>query len=466
MALDAAGQQLDELVFSGLIQLNKDLRPVPAIAESWTVENGGKTWRFRIRDNARDQSGEPITAEKMTACLENYRHGKPLSPYIASFPAWTGTEALNNEVLLKLSQPDPYLLRNLSLLRYFRAVNPLSPKDEICTNPKAGDTLIGSGLYRLAESGYDGLFPESELLLLPTTAGPHPLRFIFSIDENSKAIRLLRGDVDVAHYSIQISKTRWFEQKYGDRFRVLAREGVPVTYVAFNLKHPILGKKAVRHAIALSLDRKSIVHYKMFDLDTESGSLLAPMLPESTAVEIPYDPAAAEKELDATGFPRGPDGVRFHITIKTTPIRDGLETNQIFQAMLARIGIQVTLQIVEPAVFFASIRKKNFEMYTSRFIGLSDGSIFYRILRSGRPDNRASYENPEVDRLLDRAMSETDDSARAELMRKVQTIMADDLPYLPLWHSKITDLIRKGLTGLDGPDLSLSSSLVPLSKLR
>lgn len=462
LALDAAGQRVDELLFTGLVQLDKNLTPSPALAESWRTEKQGTVWRFKMRPDAKDGAGVPISAEKMAACLDSYRTGKPTSPYVGSFPAWRSTEVSGSEVVLHLSTPDPYILRNLTLLRYFRTSGSPTP----CTEPKIGDQIIGSGIYRFAHPEYESLFPESELLLLPNTEGPHPLHLIFSIDENSKAVKMLRGEVDVAHYSLSTTKTFWFEKNHPELFKVLERDGVPVTYLAFNLKNPILAHKEVRQAIARALDRISYVHYKLFDLVSEGGSLLAPMLPESTEIHIPYDLAEAEKLLDKAGYPRGPDGVRFRILMKSTPARDGIETNQVFQSMLARVGIDIKVEVVEPAVFLASVRKRNFEMYVSRWIGLSDGSIFYRILHSKGPDNRASYKNPEVDELLDQAIREMDTEKRIDLIHRVQLIMADELPYFPLWHSKITILVHKNLTGLESSDLSLSASLVPLAKLR
>jgi peptide/nickel transport system substrate-binding protein len=462
LALDAAGQRLDELIFSGLIRLDINLSPVPALAESWKTEENGKLWRFKIRSDARDHAGQAIRASDLVACLASYRTGKPLSPFAADFPAWTTTEATpNNEVVIHLSEPDPYLLHNLTLLRYFRTSSSATP----CAEPKNGDTITGSGIYKLANAHYDGLFPESELNLLPTVAGPRPLHFIFSLDENSKAIRMLRGEIDVAYYSISIAKTRWFQNKHPELFQVLEREGVPITYIAFNLKNPILANKKVRRAIALSLDRSQYIRYKLSNLAVEDGSILPPMLPESADIHIPYDPAEAKRLLDQAGYPRRADGTRFEITIKTTPSRDGLEVNQVFQNMLAQVGITIRLEIIEPAVFFASIRKRNFQMYTSRWIGIADGSIYYRIMDSKGVDNRASYNSPQADRLLAQA-AHADPEHRILLMRQIQNLMAEDLPYLPLWHSKITILVKQGLKGLESSDLSLSASLVPLSKLR
>ena len=119
MALDAAGQRLDDFLFRALIQLNSDLNPEPDLAASWKVEDHGLTWRFRMQKDARDQSGAPIGASQMAACLENFRVGKPTSPYAADFPLWKTTESQGDDVLLRLTKPDSYLPAQLGAAALF-----------------------------------------------------------------------------------------------------------------------------------------------------------------------------------------------------------------------------------------------------------------------------------------------------------------------------------------------------------
>jgi ABC-type transport system substrate-binding protein len=289
----------------------------------------------------------------------------------------------------------------------------------------------------------------------------------WALDDNSKALQLIRGDVDVMSTSLSLSKTRWIESQYANRFRVIERpNGVNVSYLAFNLRNPHLKKLEVRKAIALAINREEYVRHKMFGFGSVAGSLLSPELEESVPQDFAYDPALGEKLLDQAGYPRGSDGVRLRLHFKTTSVRDGYEMALAIQYALARVGIQLTLDIVEPAVFFASIRKGAFDLYTSRWIGVSDASIFQRTLATGNPDNRGAYSNAEMDVLLDQSMKQPDLARRRAILAKVQEKVAQDLPYFPLWYWNTSVIYSRNLTGLEPSDLSLSGSLAPLSRLR
>lgn len=463
LSYDAPSQRLGELIYRGLTRMDKDLSPQPDLAESWQVLEGGKLWRFKIRKGAQDHSGKAIDATRMAACLESYRAGKPVSPLIGSFPNWIATEKQGDEISVRFSKPDPYFAQNATLLRYFTTGNP----DQPCRSPKDGETIVTSGMYRPERFTQDDLSAPYEIRLLPfSDPNGRPLHFVFVMDENTRFLKIIRGEVDAAPSSLGLAKTREIQNRFKNGFKVLERDNVSVSYLAFNLREAPLSDVRVRRAIAMAIDREDYIAHKMMGFGTIAKSLIFPTLPESYGYLSTYDPAAAEKLLEDAGYRRGADGVRLRLRYKTTPVRDGLEMARIFQSMLSKIGVQLTIDVVEPAVFLASVRKGAFQLYSSRWIGIADGSILYRTLRSGNPDNRSGYKNPEVDRLLDLAIAEPDLEKRKTLLRQVQIDAGDDVPVFPLWYWGGAVVLKNTVTGLESAELSLSGSLVPLSKLR
>jgi len=461
MAMEAHGQRIGALIYRALTRMSPDLKAEGDLATSWSTDARGTRWTFRFRSGMQDHGGQPITAELMTRCLENYRAGTPTSRLKSAFPHWISTSAKGEIITFELNKPDPYLPNNVSLLRYFRVEGASSP----CTEPGPRDTVIASGAYRPDPWVMSPDMGE-KLILHPMDSALLPLQFESVMDENLKALKILRGEVDFAQLALTLSKERWLEKSHGRRVRLLVRDGVNVSYLAFNLKHPILSQREVRQAIALAIPRKEIVDGRMLGLGSVASSFLSPLLPESHPIDFPFDLAKARRMLDEAGYPATKNGIRFSLRYKTTPVRDGWETAVLIKNALREIGIDVTLDVVEPAVFFQSVDQGNFNLYSSRWIGVSDGSIFYRALRSGQPLNRVRYSDLQMDGWLEQAMSESDFTKRKAILAKVQTKMSEDLPYFPLWYWKVGTLISRDLTGLESDDLSLSGALTPITRLR
>lgn len=466
--VDATGQRLNALIFRGLTRIDENLDPQPDLAKEWKISPSGVQWSFVVRGSMLDHGGDPITAEKITLCLENYRKGIPPSLLRSAFPGWETTSFENDSVIMHLKQPDPYLARNISVLRYFRSEGGREP----CAEPDPHRALIGNGPFKPLE--WDPA-PENSITLLPVRelAGElanqneirHPVQFIFAQDNNTKVLKLLRGEVDAIQNSLSLTKTQWLRKNHGDRFKIIERNGVPISYLTFNFRDPILKQLKVRKAISEAINRDEIIRNQLQGFCTPAGSLLSPLLPESYQVSFSYDPVHAEQLLNEAGFPRKSNGFRFSLHYKTTPAREGIETALLIQDMLKKIGIDVVLDVVETAVFFASIRTGAFQLYASRWLGIADGSILYRTLRSGEHNNRARYVNAKLDEILDVAVKETDFKRRVALLKEAQIIMGEDLPYFPLWYWNNTVILSNNVGGLDPERISLSGGLEPLTHL-
>lgn len=458
-AVDANGQRLGSLIFRAPTRMNVNLLPEPDLAESWSISKDGKQIRFRLREGMTDHGGQPITTARMVECLEQYRAGKPTSALQGGYPTWTGTKfdpKQPREFLIELSRPDPYFLNNASLLRYFRSDGNSVP----CSEPQGA--VIGSGPYRpdVWENA-----PQYELVLnrLQGDEGSSRLWFSFIRDDSTRALKLLRGEIDVVQNGLSLAKTRWLLKNYGDRFDLVERSGVNVSYLAFNHADPILKRLEVRQAIAHAIDRKAFIQHKMFGFGEEAGSFLSPLLPENYGVQVTFDPALSEKLLDAAGYKRGSDGVRLRLKYRTTTAREGQEQALVYAQMLKKIGIELDIEVVEPALFLSAIHKGRFQLYAGQWIGVSDGSIFFRSLRTGQARNRVGYSDPEMDKLLDGALTETDSKKRAVLLVQVQKRMMDQMVYLPLFFWRNAVITRKGAWV---PEISLSAGLDPLARIR
>ncbi len=152
-----------------------------------------------------------------------------------------------------------------------------------------------------------------------------------------------------------------------------------------------------------------------------------------------FDPAKANSLLDNAGYKRGKDGIRFHLTIKTSTDETSRTLAVVIQQQLRQVGIALDVRTFEFATFYADITKGAFQMYTLRWIGGNEEpDIFrYAYATSSAPPhgaNRGYYSNPAVDALIAKAAITPAQSDRAAIYSQIQQIVATDLPSINLWY--------------------------------
>jgi peptide/nickel transport system substrate-binding protein len=216
--------------------------------------------------------------------------------------------------------------------------------------------------------------------------------------------------------------------------------GTRLAYLGFNLRDPILKDVRVRQAIAYAVNRKPMIDY-LWRGEAELARSVLP--PQSWAYDgnvqtYEHDPAKANELLDAAGYPMV-DGVRFHITMKTSTDENTRLMVAVMQQQLRQAGIALDIRSFEFATFFSDVTHGAFQMYGLRWIGGNeDPDIFEYAFHSSKfpPNgaNRGYYLNSEVDSLIDKARRETDPQLRKPLYEQVQRILSRDLPYINLWY--------------------------------
>ena len=250
-----------------------------------------------------------------------------------------------------------------------------------------------------------------------------------------------------------------------ERFRLLPHIGMENhgyesagdwTTLIFNLDNPFLKHLQVRQAIAHAVDRQVVLDLGWYGYGTIVYTPIGPSLARYTAHDVrryEVDTRKSEALLDEAGFPRGPGGVRFNLTIDPLPSSESFRNVASYlRQALSRIGISVTIRGQD----FASYVKR---VYTDRDFDLSYawlitgtdpsgiqsyyGSVAFK---RGVPfSNAAHYDSPAVDALLEAAAVEVDDSRRIDQYIQVQRILAGDLPGIDLVAQRLFTIYNRRL---------------------
>ena len=236
---------------------------------------------------------------------------------------------------------------------------------------------------------------------------------------------------------------------------VTERPGTNFTYLGVNLEDPILKHREVRQALAYATDRESLIRYLVHGQARIASGILPPnhWAYEPNVTPYTLDTARAEQLLDSAGFPRGTDGFRFHVTLKTSTDEQFRVLGAALQEQWRRVGVDLELRPLEFATVLSDAVKGNFQLNLLRWVGANnDPDIFEFVFSSKRfpPDgaNRGHYRNPRMDALTDQIRTETDQEKRKALCSEAQKILAGDLPYLPLWFTDAISVHRKSLGDL------------------
>src|SRR5439155_476494 len=208
----------------------------------------------------------------------------------------------------------------------------------------------------------------------------------------------------------------------------------------FNTRDPVLKDVRVRQALNYPIDRDPMIEYLRRGFARPASSILPP---ESWAYNgnvstYKRDPERARQLLERGGYP-AVNGVRFHLTMKTSTEEETRLMAAVLQQQLREVGIALDIRTFEFATFFSDVTHGLFQLYSLRWIGGNeDPDIFEYVFHSGKfpPNgaNRSFYSNPSLDELIDLARTELDQNTRKQHYAEIQRILADDLPYINLWY--------------------------------
>lgn len=430
LATGAAAVRIIPLLFNSLLRLDPSGQPAPELALSW--ENPTPTeYVFHLRRGVRFHDGRELTALDVKYTYDFMRDPKNRSPNQGALAVVAAVEAPDPAtVRFRLREPFASFLHTLAL-----GIVPAHRGNE----PDFGDAPVGSGPFR-----WEAWKPGERLSLTAFPdyweGAPQLARAIFRIipNETTRLLEAKRGQIDLLWNNIPPYAVPFMRETRG--LTLTTRPGIAYQYLGFNLVDERLKDLRVRRAIAHAVDRGRIIRALYFGFARPAATLLAPenWAHEDGVTRYPFDPARARRLLDDAGFPVRPGGSRFALSYKTSTDRQGIEMADLIAEDLEAVGIRIERRSFEWGTFYGDIKAGNFQLYSLRWVGITDPDQLHYIFHSASLPpagaNRGRYANAEVDRLLDAGRRELDPAARRELLSRAQKIIADDCVYVSLWY--------------------------------
>lgn len=433
---DAQSQDIDGLIFNSLVRRNAHMDLVPDLSTSWQTPDP-LTYVFHLRHGVRFQNGQAFTSADVKYTFDSILSGAVETPKRGSYAIIRQVDTPDPwTVVFHLRHPYSSFLWDLTSPGIGIVPKPANPAKAV--NP--AEHPIGTGPFQFVSMTAD---QNVVLERNPNYFGPEPKirRIIFRVvpDETTRALELRKGSADIALNSLTpdtvdaLARTR--------TVRVTQEPGTNLAYIAYNCTGPILRHVRVREALAYATNRPEIIRYLLRGQARVAYDLLPPghWAYNPNIPHYDYNPALANRLLDEAGFPRGPNGIRFHLTLKTSTEETSRQLGAVLQQQWRQVGVVLNLQSLEFGTFYADITNGNFQLYTLRWLGANDDPDFlYYVFDSHEfpptGANRGRYSNPKLDALLEQARVVSDRQERKKLYAKAQEIIAHDQPYLTLWY--------------------------------
>jgi peptide/nickel transport system substrate-binding protein len=433
-ATDAASARIDRLLYQRLVDFDDRSRVVPALA-TWRQVTP-RQYRFHLRDgDNRFDNGAPVTAADVKATFESVMDPGTASPLRAAVAHVTRIETPDTATVdFFLDAPDPLFPGKLDI--------GILPAPLIRADHPFNRDPVGSGPFAFAA------WPSEDRLRLKRRADGQVIEFDEVPNPTVRVLKLLRGEIDMLQNDLPFELVRYLAHHQG--VHVLRSKGTNFTYLGFNMRDPVVGRLAVRKAIAHALDRDAITKYVFAGAARTANAILSPSHWAGAPELQPYayDPDAARALLAAAGFDTAHPA---RITYKTSsdPFRVRLAT--IIQSQLAAVGVDVDIRSYDWGTFYGDIKTGRFQMYSLSWVGVKSPDIlrtaFYSTSLPPNGANRGRFQNAAVDRLIDAAESTPDAAVQAADYRRVQRILLEQLPYVPLWYEDHVYIAKNDIAG-------------------
>lgn len=464
-------------LLEGLISENpRTLQVEPGLAASWHITDGGKTYTFKIRDNARWSNGDAVTAADFVWSWQRL-----LSPALASeysyqlFPlknarefnrgeiddfARVGVSALDDKTLkVELRHPTPYFLSLLAHYSTFavhrETVLNFGRIDEAGTLWTRAENFVGNGPFTLSSWKLNHLIrvEKNPLYWDAETVKLNEIRF-YPIDSALTEERMFRTGALHATSSTPLDKIAVYQAEQPEKISISPYLGT--YYYRFNTDRAPLDDARVRRALSMTIDREAIV-----TAITKGGQLPAyTFTPPNTQTyrappsPIRHDIAAARQLLAEAGYPNGEGFPTLELIYNTSDGHRRIAV-AIQQMWKTALNIDISLANQDWKVYLSRVQSQDYDIARAAWIGdYPDPNTFLDMFVSGGGNNQTGWSNPRYDQLIAEAATQADNPQRYATFQRAESLLMEESPIAPIytytrvllkqpqlqgWHANILD---------------------------
>ncbi|MFE0516203.1 ABC transporter substrate-binding protein [Streptomyces sp. NPDC058964] len=444
-------------VFQSLLSFPKGAtEPQPDLAEQCTfTDTRAEVYRCTLKDGLKFSNGDALTAKDVKFSFDRMlKINDPDGPAIM-FPSLARVETPNEKtVVFRLKVPDATFPSKIAS----GAGSIVDHRQYDANGLRKDHKAVGSGPYELDTFDRD----EAVFSPNPNYRGSAPtknagvtVRF-FHGDQAALKQALLDGEVDIAYRGLSARDIADIDRQAGSKgVEVIEGSSAEVQHLVFNMHDPVTGKLGVRKAMAYLIDRDALIRNVYQGTATPLYSIIpAGIGGHNTAFFDTYGARPSKARAAAALHADGITG-KVRLTLWSTPSRYGPATDQELKAIAAQLNASglftADVRSVPFGQYEKDIAKGKYGVYVKGWVpDYPDADNFTAPFfgKGNVLDN--NYSNATITgSLIPSTAAQSDRSATDQDFGRLQDIVADELPVLPVWQAKQYAVVRDGVYGLE-----------------
>lgn len=465
-------------LFNGLVQMDKNLNVQPSIAKHWEISDDALTYSFSLRDDVffhKHQLFGRDSTRNVTASDFEYSLIRLIDKRIASPGRWVLNKvdhfsAINDTLFkIKLKQPFPAFL-GLLTMKYCSVV----PKEIIKhygSNFRAHPIGTGPFKFKRWEENVKLVFRKNHQYFEKDTQGKslpylEAVAITFLPDKQSEFLQFIQGNLDFlnsldASYQDDILTTTGnLRDKYSEEIDMIRGPYLNTEYLAFYMdsEAPEMQSKLLRQAVNYGFDRKKMMTYLRNGIGIPAnGGFIPKGLPGyNESIGFDYQPEKAKTLVEQ--YKKETGNLNPKISITTTS--NYLNFCEYIQRELQKTGLLVNVDVIPPATLKDAKANGKLDLFRASWVAdYPDAQNYLSLYYSGNfaPNgpNYTHFKDTQFDTWYTQSFTETNTMERELLYTKMDSLIMQETPIVPLYYDEVVRFKRKGIKNLGNNPINL-----------
>lgn len=458
-------------LFNGLVQMDDQLNVIPCISKYWNISEDALTYTFTLRNDVYFHKdalfGKDSTRSVLAKDFE-YSLNRLLDKQLASPGSWVLSkvkkyEAINDSTFqIQLNQPFPAFL-GLLTMKYCSVV----PKEIVAyygNDFRSHPIGTGPFIFKRWEENIKLVFRKNNDYFEKDLKGDklpylEAVAITFLPDKQSEFLQFAQGNIDFvsgldASYKDEIlTANGQLRDMYKNQVNMIRGPYLNTEYLAFYMDSNVteIQSELIRKAVNYGFDREKMMVYLRngIGIPANGGFIPKGMPGYNERIGFNYQPEKAKNLVAQFKIQTGIESPEISITTTS----NYLSFCEYIQKELQKTGLTVTIDVIPAATLKDAKANGKLDIFRASWVAdYPDAenylSLYYSKNFAPNGPNYTHFKNELFDTWFEQSFTETNTKKRELLYSKMDSLVMQKAPVVPLFYDEVVRFTRKNVDGL------------------